>query len=1355
MAKNQTFKNYSGDYFIGLDIGTNSVGWAVVDDRMNLLKYNGRNAWGSRLFDEANTAQERRVQRGLRRRYVRRKVRLNTLRELMAPMVNDDAFFQRLDESFYNIDDRTQKNRFNIFNDSNFTDQDYNLQYPTIYHLRNKLIKEDRMFDARLVYLAIHHILKYRGNFLFPELNANQNESNIEDMFSNILDWFEENGYVDIKPDCEQTEIIQILLSKDINNSEKIKEVSNKYNKEFFKLILGQKANLDKIFDGNEFGEQSSLSFKDEDIDSKIANLDSFVEILNQCYEFYNLIQYQSIMAGSNYISEIMISRYEKYGKDLRLLRDVLRNSLPKKEHHSYFRDLQGKGNEHNYAHYTERGGECSYDDFKASLKKLLDRIESSCENEEILNKISSIKKSMEEDNFLRKLKTRDNTAFPMQVNKIELEAIIDNQAKYYPYLAEIKSKILVLFEFRIDYFVGPLAKRNPNDFGWVKKKIGYENKTITAFNYKEAIDFEASQEEFITRMTRDCTYILGEKALPKNSIYYAVFNVLNEINNIKYITDNGEYPLPDSVREQIFEELKKKNIVKKKEIEHMLQSVTSETNIQVRLSGVDKLNNNLKPYKDFLNLFGYVDGRNIDMIENLIKWITIFGESKSTLKQKITKVYGNVLSKAEIDAISRFNYTGWGRLSKKLIYGLTYKKGEEYKTILDLMQEKHSNNYYWNFNAVYSKYRFKEQVEDLNSAVTKPSFKENVENLAGSPAIKRGINQAYKIVKEIIKLFKRPPAKIYIEFARNEDEKVRKVNRKKQIEEKYKAIMKNREDLLAHMRYMDCKPLDVFKVEENDKKFDSEKFFLYFLQAGKCAYTGRELDLNKLEQYHVDHIVPRSIIKDDSLDNKVLVTAEANEKKGDNETVPVEFQDKMREIWKLWRDVGKDEHLNLMTNEKYLRLTRTTLTEEDRKHFINRQIVETRQIIINTCELLQNFFLTKGYDVEIKPVRAGLNSDFRNMFKYYKGLGGRAINDFHHAKDAYISVFMGRYLDCNFEKYSTNFATFNTQAYSKNQPQKYGYVLNTLYNKNKFWGESDLTNEEALANFDRNYYYSDILYTRMTTMDLDGEFYDQTRYKNKKNAEKFGSATKNKLVSLKINKDKTGYLSTDYYGGYTSLKPACFAVILDKSKKKSKLSFIGVPILYLVKKNKAELNKYIKVDLGITDYKLIRFISMQQLFKTDGILFRVTGILDRNTASQLVFGRKNKQLYEFIYHIYNDLKSLKIENEQEKIQYFEENYNLFKKVYLNHIDNNFPDFNKSIKNKVEKVFEKYDILDINERIKAIKEILKITQCNSNRSSISEFEVRPKFSIDFLNSYLIYQSVTGLCQKTVKITDLV
>ena len=44
------------DYYLGLDLGTSSVGWAVTDEKYKLQRFNKKDMWGSRIFDEAQTA---------------------------------------------------------------------------------------------------------------------------------------------------------------------------------------------------------------------------------------------------------------------------------------------------------------------------------------------------------------------------------------------------------------------------------------------------------------------------------------------------------------------------------------------------------------------------------------------------------------------------------------------------------------------------------------------------------------------------------------------------------------------------------------------------------------------------------------------------------------------------------------------------------------------------------------------------------------------------------------------------------------------------------------------------------------------------------------------------------------------------------------------------------------------------------------------------------------------------------------------------------------------------------------------------------------------------------------------------
>lgn len=152
-------RNYPGEYSIGLDMGTGSVGWSVVDEKGNLLHFKKKPTWGSRLFDSAMPASEARVHRGQRRRYERRRWRLDLLQGLFKNEMDkvDPEFFMRLNQS------RTIEGD-PIFTKS-FTKADYYDRFPTIYHLRAYLMESNEPADLRLIYLAMHNIIKHRGFF--------------------------------------------------------------------------------------------------------------------------------------------------------------------------------------------------------------------------------------------------------------------------------------------------------------------------------------------------------------------------------------------------------------------------------------------------------------------------------------------------------------------------------------------------------------------------------------------------------------------------------------------------------------------------------------------------------------------------------------------------------------------------------------------------------------------------------------------------------------------------------------------------------------------------------------------------------------------------------------------------------------------------------------------------------------------------------------------------------------------------------------------------------------------------------------------------------------------------------------
>ena len=90
-------------WYLGLDIGTASVGWAATDTEYKLIRKNKKRLWGVRLFEEADTSKDRRIYRSKRRILARRKWRLNLLEELFSEEIAkvDPNLYLRLKESKY------------------------------------------------------------------------------------------------------------------------------------------------------------------------------------------------------------------------------------------------------------------------------------------------------------------------------------------------------------------------------------------------------------------------------------------------------------------------------------------------------------------------------------------------------------------------------------------------------------------------------------------------------------------------------------------------------------------------------------------------------------------------------------------------------------------------------------------------------------------------------------------------------------------------------------------------------------------------------------------------------------------------------------------------------------------------------------------------------------------------------------------------------------------------------------------------------------------------------------------------------------------------------------------------------
>ncbi len=154
---------------------------------------------------------------------------------------------------------------------------------------------------------------------------------------------------------------------------------------------------------------------------------------------------------------------------------------------------------------------------------------------------------------------------------------------------------------------------------------------------------------------------------------------------------------------------------------------------------------------------------------------------------------------------------------------------------------------------------------------------------------------------------------------------------------------------------------------------------------------------------------------KDDSLrNNLVLVESSANRDKGDKyPPISLDVQNARRAFWFHLKEKG------LISDEKFFRLNRTTeLSDEELESFISRQLVQTRQATKAAAEILGKFYP----DTRVVFVKAGHVSDFRYNQRDFEFIKVRAMNDLHHAKDAYLNIVVGNVFDTKFTQDVRNY---------------------------------------------------------------------------------------------------------------------------------------------------------------------------------------------------------------------------------------------------------------------------------------------------------------------------------------------
>ena len=536
------------------------------------------------------------------------------------------------------------------------------------------------------------------------------------------------------------------------------------------RLLAGGTVKAADLFHNEDYAECGtfSLGADEEKMGEIMSAVGEDYELIRVMRGIYDWTLLNDILEGCQTVSEAKVKVYEQHKADLSLLKRIIRKYGTSADYRKMFRAVGEK----NYVAYTghlpnsssDKNKRCNAEDFSKFVKGMIADYDI---QEEDAVAVQDMKERLDLNAFLPKQKNTDNRVIPHQLYWHELNAILQKASGYLPFLNDsdedgksVSDKILSVFEFRIPYFVGPLNPHSP--YAWIERKAG----KIYPWNFEEMVDQDASEQKFIEKLTNYCTYMPGEPVVPKDSLCYQRFMVLNEINNIRI---NGE-KISVEMKQRLVRDLfmQRKKVTRKQIEEYLISEGLLEKDNRSALTGIDiSIKSSMSSYIAFRRL---LDSKTLseDDVEHIIER-SAFAEEKNRLYGWLSKQYPH-LSPDDIRYICRIRINDFGNLSRRFLTGLegSDKSTGEIYTILRAMWDTNHNL----MELLSSDFTFKEEIEEIRDeyyAGNPRSLSALLDEMYLSNAVKRPVFRTLAIIKDIEKAFGRP-ARIFVEMTRGED---------------------------------------------------------------------------------------------------------------------------------------------------------------------------------------------------------------------------------------------------------------------------------------------------------------------------------------------------------------------------------------------------------------------------------------------------------------------------------------------------------------------------------------------------------------------------------------------------------
>lgn len=551
---------------------------------------------------------------------------------------------------------------------------------------------------------------------------------------------------------------------------------------------------------------------------------------------------------------------------------------------------------------------------------------------------------------------------------KEELTKILKNQQKYYArqltdaHIAFLINKIV--FAQR-DFEEGP---GNPDD---------------PARKFKGFLDTMGQ-----------CMFYKDQQRGFRSTVISDLYSLVNSLSQFAYVSkETGEIYLPKDAAKEILKTALTNGGLTEAEVKSILKTYNIEIikskNLKEAIPDTVKT---IKVLKNMLSDAGY-------SWDELIRENQVDLDKPSRLHELCVLLSSNITPHRRNRAMKN---AGW---NSKLQEAVKQKKfggtaSVSYKYMIEAIQAFENGETYGNFQA--------RRIDELNHAIEKhvtkilpPFTLSEDEDLVKNTVVFKAINETRKLINALVRRYGSPEC-INVEVA---NDLGRSLLERKEIEKRQSANRKDKEKIIKKIAELQ---IGGVKNETDVKASMIERYRLYQLQSNSCLYCGEKIKLERLftKDYEVDHIIPQSLILDDSLENKALVCAACNQAK--KQRTPLQFMTEAqgKQFLKIVNELFRKKKIS---SRKYKYLIQPNLYDGAvLAEWKSRNLNDTRYLSKYIANYLQNnLAFSTSKEKKVYSIKGAITSRMRKVWLNRKTWGAeqknRETSVLHHAADAVV----------------------------------------------------------------------------------------------------------------------------------------------------------------------------------------------------------------------------------------------------------------------------------------------------------------------------------------------------------------